>query len=307
MKYLSAILLLFVLDEFNHVTAQEVPPAAKSNSQPMGSHLFADDALFFGYGPNYETPFVTLPGELTAADIARATIEFRHLDSWRLGDNLVDISLRKSNAAEPSSGGGTGALEPYGIFRSSLSYNKLTQSHGMTFGPFRDASLELGANLETKNSSFAPEERTIYFGPVFQAKIPRGFLNVGFHLRKEWNHEGILGKDESYSPDLNIESSWAIPITTHRVPLTFDGFADINTPKGNDSFGSPTHLEFITRPIVWLDLGSILNRAPRIVELGIGIEYWNNEYGKSAQTVSGASELTPIFELKVHLPRGGGN
>jgi len=51
-------------------------------------------------------------------------------------------------------------------------------------------------NLETKNSDYAPRERTLYFGPKLQFGIGRGFLNVGLHLRKEWNHNGHLGVKE---------------------------------------------------------------------------------------------------------------
>jgi len=296
------IAVLVALSMSGNAASQEGPKPTNASAAKQGPHLFVDDSLFFGYGPEYETPFVFRPGSSSAADIARVSVEFRHVDSWRLGDNLADISLRKSNGAEPSTGGGTGALEPYAIFRSSLSYNKVTQSGAMSRGPVRDISLEVGANLESKNSSFAPEERTIYVGPVVQVKVPRGFLNVGLHFRKEWNHEGVLGRNESYSPGFNLEPTWAVPFSLLGAKLTFDGFADLNTPKGNDSFGSPTHTEFITRPFLWMDLAPLLHGKPHVIEAGAGFEYWNNEYGKSAQTAPGAGELTPVFELKVHLP-----
>lgn len=299
------IAVLFAFFAVDYSFGQEAPDSPAATPEKQEPHLFLADSLFVGYGPSYETPFVMKPGQPHAAKIARTTLEFRHVDSWRLGDNFVDISLRKSSSVEPSAGGGTGALEPYAIFRSSFSYNKLTHSRTMNIGPVRDLGFEIGANLETKNSSFSPQERTIYIGPLLQMKIPRGFLNVGLHFRKERNHEAVLGKDESYSPDFNVEPTWAIPFAVHRVALTFDGFADINTPKGKDSFGAPTHTEFITRPLLWLDLGALSVEKPRLLELGVGFEYWNNEYGKSAQTVPGASELTPLFQLKVHLPGGG--
>ena len=301
LRLVARIAFLLPLFLAHSSTGQPAPPRAEQPAHP-GPHLFADDSIFVGYGPSYQTPFVLNPGQLTPANIPRTSIEFRHLDAWRLGDNLFDVSLRKSGSAEPSAGGGTGALEPYAILRSSLSYNKLTQSQTMTIGPLRDLGFEFGANLETKNSSFSPQEKTIYIGPVLQVKIPRGFFNVGLHFRKEWNHEAVLGKNESYSPDFNVEPTWALPFAFRRAALTFDGFADLNTPKGKDSFGSPTHTEFITRPFLWLDLGSVVAKKPRLLEAGIGLEYWNNEYGKSAQTVPGASELTPLFQLKLHMP-----
>jgi hypothetical protein len=72
----------------------------------------------------------------------------------------------------------------------------------------RNVAFEMGANLETKNSSFAPAERTLYIGPKFVIAMPKGYFNVGFHFRKEWNHEGVLGKLENYTPDFNIEPNW---------------------------------------------------------------------------------------------------
>ena len=66
-------------------------------------------------------------------------------------------------------------------------------------------------NLETKNSDYAPEERTLFFGPNLQFRFGPGFLNVGLQLRKEWNHNGNLGKNESYDVDFNIEPVWHFP------------------------------------------------------------------------------------------------
>jgi len=40
------------------------------------------------------------------------------------------------------------------------------------------------------------------------------------------------------------------------------------------------------------------------VNIGCGLEYWHNEYGKPAVTTPGADELTPVFEVRFHLPGG---
>lgn len=275
-----------------------VPVAAAEERQ------FSEDTLSYLYGPSYRTPFVTTPEAPDGADIARHTLELKHFDSWRYGSNLVDISLRKSSDVEPAAAGGTGALEAYAIFRSGLGFNRLTGMRAVAIGPLRDIALEIGANLETKNSDYAPEERTLYVGPSLQFRLLSGFLNVGLHWRKEWNHNGVLGKSESYSPNFNIEPSWRVPFRIGSARLAFEGFADLNTPKGNDSFGQATSTEFLVRPKMTIDLGRVLGRGRQVLEAGIGVEYWHNVYGKPAGVVPGAEQLTPIFALTVRLPTG---
>jgi nucleoside-specific outer membrane channel protein Tsx len=290
--------------------AQQAPSSQNAGTQPAGQKIpaeqhvrfFSDTAIGYLYGPYYRTPFVTSPSQPNGADIARNTIEIVHTDSWKYGSNFIDINLRKSSDAEPALGGTTGALEVYGIFRSDFNLNGLTGTSTFAIGPLRDIALEFGANLESKNSHYAPEERTLYLGPNFQFKIPKGFLNLGLHLRKEWNHQGITGKDEDYSPNFNVEITWSIPLPTGRVPLKLEGFCEINTPKGTDSFGSPTHTEFLLHPRLMLDLGAIAFKKPHLLEVGGGYEYWYNMYGKQAYVKPGAVENTPFLKLTLHLP-----
>ena len=143
------------------------------------------------------------------------------------------------------------ATEVYVILRSTLGYER-SHRHEEIFkrGPLRDLG-EAGANLaKFKNSSFAPAERTFDIGPNLQFAVPRGYFNVGLHLRKEWNHEGVLGKSEDYSPDFNIEPTWMFPFAIGKLHLGYNGVAEYNTQKGNDSFGSKTVGEFMVRNAV---------------------------------------------------------
>jgi hypothetical protein len=38
----------------------------------------------------------------------------------------------------------------------------------------------------------------------------------------------------------------------------------------------------------------------RLLELGVGFQYWHNMFGKDADKVPGAKEFTPVFTLAVH-------
>jgi hypothetical protein len=266
---------------------------------------FADDTLMYVFGPRYRNPFITSPSLPDGADISRNAIEFKHIDAWKYGHNLVEIIIKKSSDLEPAAGGGTGAMGLYSIFRSGVGINRIAGAPIVAIGPLRDIDIQAGMNLETKSSDYAPQERTLYFGPNLQFRIGAGFLNVGLHVRKEWNHNGNLGKNESYDFNFNIEPVWHFPFRIGGARLAFDGFADYNTPKGKDAAGRDTRAEFIVRPLLKLDISPVVGQKAHVLELGVGFQYFHNMFGKDASRVPGAHEFTPVFSLAVHLPLGG--
>ena len=274
------------------------PTAPQSAHRPLNT-----DTVSYWYGSNYRTPFVLKPNSDNPADIQRNSLEYKHADFWPLGNNFVDVMLTKSGMAEPAAGGGDGATEAYVTIRSNFGLNEITGTNAFQFGPVRNVAVEVGTNLQTKNSSFAPSERTIYFGPNFDIKVPQGYFKLGLHLRKEWTHEGPLGKIANYDPNFNIEPSWLLPFTLGRAHLTYSGFADYNTPKGKDTFGTDTASEFLIRSAVSVDVGSLLLKRAQLVELSGGLWYWHNEYGKPA-TMPGATQTTPIIGLTIHMDSG---
>jgi nucleoside-specific outer membrane channel protein Tsx len=278
-----------------------VPVGAAQSFKPP---TFADDTLMYVLGPAFRNPFITTPSQPDGADISRHAIEFKHVDAWKYGHNLVEVMIKKSSDVEPAAGGGTGATGLYSIFRAGVGINRLAGKPLIAIGPLRDIDIQAGMNLETKNSDYAPAERTLYFGPNFQFRFGAGFLNVGLQLRKEWNHNGNLGVRESYDVDVNIEPVWHFPFRIGPARLTFDGFADYNTPKGKDAAGRDTRAEFITRPQLKLDISRVVGRQARVLEVGVGFQYWHNMFGKDADRVPGAKEFTPVLTLTVHLPLG---
>jgi hypothetical protein len=313
-KPAALVMLLFLLLALFSAAAQEsvstIPeaptvatarPAAevqKAQSQPHSS-----DTVSYWYGANYRTPFVLVPNCGNAADIARNSVEYTHVGSIGMLNNFADMTVSMSDMSEPAAAGGSGATEVYVILREGIGLNALTHSNTFKKGPLRDVAFEMGANLETKNSSFAPAERTLYIGPKFVFAVPKGFFNVGMHFRQEWNHEGVLGKAEDYTPNFNIEPNWMLPFSIGKAHLAFSGFAEYNTPKGKDSFGSETVSEYLVRSVVALDIGSVLMHKPQLLDLNGGLWYWHNEYGKPASD-PGAKQLTPFVGITLHL--GGG-
>jgi hypothetical protein len=298
---------------------QGTGPAGKGSAQaPAGAPegavpsfkppTFADDTLMYAFGPAYRNPFITTPAQPDGADISRHAVEFKHVDAWKYGHNAIEIIIKKSSGVEPAAGGGTGAVGLYSIFRSGVGINRLAGRPLVALGPLRDIDIQAGMNLETKSSDYAPQERSLFFGPNFQFRVGTGFLNVGLQLRKEWNHNGNLGRNESYDVGFNIEPVWHVPFRIGPARLAFDGFADYNTPKGKDAAGRDTRAEFITRPLLKLDLSFLVGQQARVLELGVGFEYWYNMFGKDADRVPGAKHFTPVCTLAVHLPlRGSGH
>ena len=277
---------------------QGTPPSFKPPT-------FSDDTLMYVFGPDYRNPFITSSSQPDGADISRNAIEFKHVDAWKYGHNLVEVIIKKSSHLEPAAGGGDGTLGLYSILRFGLGINRAARRPVVAAGPLKDIDIQAGMNLETKNSDYAPQERTLYFGPNFQFRFGQGFLNVALHLRKEWNHNGNLGKRESFDLGFNIEPVWHFPFRVGGAQLAFDGYADWNSPKGKDAAGRDTRAEFITRPQLKLDISPIIGRKAHVLELGVGVEYWHNIFGKNADRVPGAKQFTPVVTLAVHLPMGG--
>ncbi len=305
--FLYTSMCTFAQEAATHETVRAGPAmelTAALPAAPQAAHRpQSTDTVTYWYGSNYRTPFVLKPNSGQAANIVRNSLEYKHVDFWSMGSNFADVMLSKSNMAEPSAGGGDGAVEAYVTLRSTFGLNQITHTRAFQFGPVKNVAIEAGANLETKNSSFAPSERTIYFGPNVEFAVPRGYFNVGLHLRKEWNHEGVLGKTENYDPDFNIEPSWMFPFAIGRVHMTYSGFAEYNTAKGADSFGVASVPEFLFRSAVSVDLGALMFKRAQVVELNGGLWYWHNEYGKPANE-PGTAQTTPIIGLTFHLDGG---
>ena len=254
--------------------AGQAPGGAAPGTTPaFRPPTFADDTLMYVYGPHYRNPFTVTPSQPDGADISRNAIEFKHVDAWKYGHNLVDVIIKKSSHVEPAAGGGDGAVGVYGIFRSGIGINRVAGRPMIALGPLKDIDIQVGLNLETKNSEFAPAERTIYVGPNLQFRFGRGFVNVGLQLRKEWNHNGDLGMKESYDVNFNVSPVWHVPFTLGGAQLAFDGFADYNTAKGKDVGGRDTKPEFITRPQLKLDISRIVGQKARVLEIGVGFQY----------------------------------
>jgi hypothetical protein len=113
----------------------------------------------------------------------------------------------------------------------------------------------------------------------------------------------VLGKSENYDPDFNIEPTWMLPFSLGKAHLAWSGFADYNTQKGIDSFGSQTVPEFLVRSTLSVDLGVALFHRAQLFDLSGGLWYWHNEYGKPSSD-PGAEQTTPFIGIVFHVDGG---
>lgn len=217
------------------------------------------------------------------------------------GTNFVNIDFLLSDNRDPAypwggpgfplpfdgSGIGGGALEMFGTYRGTLSFNRLSGTETFRVGPLRDLSLYVGGDANTKNTAFDPRQRDIVAGLQLAFDVP-GYLNVAAAFYKEWNHNGIVpllgnppGMSEyvSFAPTAAFEAQYMQPLDVTGVPLRLSGWANLILPKGTDGFDIATLAEFETDHRLTLDLGKLVADRPTLFDAFVGYRFWLNKFG----------------------------
>ena len=279
-------------------------PSTKSPATPVipAFFIFSDTSLSYHYEWNAREPGIR-------GAIQKHVVSLTHADAWAYGSNFFNIDFLKSNSKDPAAGplGTTdGAFEVYGFFRSTLSLNSLSGSKAFALGGIiKDIAIEYGADANTKNTAFAPQKRDVVIGPQIQFNVP-GYLNVGFLLYKEWNHNGITApalSNVEFKPALNIDVTYMFPLTFTGLPLSVNGYFEYVTPKGRDGFGVQTTYEIHTENHLTLDLGAVVAKKPKTVDLWIGHRYWQNKFGNNNKLIANkdATENQFLVGLTWHM------
>jgi hypothetical protein len=270
---------------------------------------FQDNAFRYWYSSAFREPDTN-----NGQNISKNIISFTHVDGGnKYGNNFLNVDLLKSNAGDPTAGDPTiGAVEVYVVYRHDVSLNRVTKSKKFSFGPIKDVLITAGADLNTKNTAFAPEKRMPVFGPTFAIKVRKGFWDVSLLWDKEWNHDGFGSFDTNparYNPGGGVEfhsaamlaTAWSIPLfKIAKAPLSFDGFGDINSAKGPDGAGIGTRPETLLHPKLMYNFGQLISEKHNW-QLGFGYEYWNNKFGEDNRHYPGACANAPFAELAIHL------
>jgi hypothetical protein len=258
---------------------------------------WSDDSFRVQYGTAYREPGVT-KADGSPQDVAKTTLNYTHASGDRLGGHFLSVDMYLSDSKDPAQGSPQGATEVYVVYRRGLSLNKIFDTKAFTFTAVRDVQVDAGIDIGTKNNSFASHKAAPTVGVALAFDVP-GFWNLGAYLTKEWNNNGISGKQVTFDAAPVLSTSWGIGLGS--LPLQFTGFANVLFPKGNDGFGAKTVTEILLQPkLVW-DVPQTFSGKKSGWELGIGYQYWKNKFGNDNAKVAGSLASTVFFEAAVHL------
>lgn len=252
---------------------------------------------------------ISNPGEEKGGrNVNKIIVNVGHFDVWDYGTNFFNVDALMSNANEPALNSTGGSTEFYAVYRAQLSPDKIFGLN-TKFGPITAVNLEVGGDLESENTAFAPNKKAFVIGPNFNIGLPAGFLNIGVHFYKEWNHNGfcadacsVPGGPVNFSATAEFEFVWLYSLKSIvGIPLDFKGFTNVVLPKGRDGFGAQTRTEVLARPYLSLDLGSMLYNKPHKPDIYFAVEFWENKFGNDHTKVAGSEEVSPEFGLEVHF------
>ncbi len=241
------------------------------------------------------------PGEEKGGrNVNKIIVNLGHFDVWDYGSNFFNVDVLFSNANEPAYNSPGGSTEFYAVYRGQLSPDKIFGLN-TKIGPFSAINFEFGGDAESENTQFAPHKKLLVAGPNFHVSMPAGFLDIGVHVSKEWNNNGIVGRTVNFEATPEFEIVWLYPLAFTGLPLDFRGFANFVLPKGKDGFGQKTTTEILARPQLQLDIGSLLYHKPHKPDVYFAVEIWNNKFGNNHNAVSASQEIAPEFGIEVHF------
>ena len=259
-------------------------PAAQAAPAPL---FFVNDNTI-SYSYQFEA---TDPG--VKGKFGKNVFSFTHFDVWAMGTNFFTIDLLKSPIQDPANGGGSGATEIYGLFRSTLGLNQLLGTKAFTMGPVNNVSLAVGADFNSMNTTLAPAKKSLVAGLQFSMDLPyKGFFNISPLYFKEWNHNAfnVVGaRDVEFDGTWAVETVYAMPLgfLPAAVPLTFSGRAAFYGPKGTGSALIPstvankTVTTFNSEQRLTLDVGKMVSGRADVVSTFVAYRYWTNKFGIS--------------------------
>ncbi len=303
----AAMLSLTTLAPINVAGAADFPVKAVAPITDVPLFLVNDNRLTFAY-------------EFTGSDpgfankTAKQVYAFTHFDVWAYGTNFINLELLKSDHADPASPcpilqrtGCAGAVEFYGLIRSTFGFNQIFNTKAFTIGPLRNVSFEVGADSETMNQFLAPSKKSLVAGLQFAFDLPyKGYFNVAPLFYKEWNHNAFLtpafvaplGPGQ---PDGNLDyrGTWAVELNYYMdlgfLPESLQYFAISGRagwygPKGTGTstalvplaVNPQTAIELNSEPIRLTFDASKAFWGPKyshFTDVWVAYRYWQNKFG----------------------------
>ncbi len=255
-------------------------PAPAAAAAPL--FFVNDNSLSYSYQFNATDPGIK-------GKFGKNVFSFTHFDVWAMGTNFFNVDLLKSPTIDPANGGGTGATEIYGLFRSTLGLNQVLGTKSFSMGPLSNVSLEVGADANSENNALAPAKKSLVAGLEFSFDLPyKGFFNLSPLFYKEWNHNSnyaLNGGSTEFNGTWAVETVYSLPLAflPESVPLTFSGRAAFYGPKGTGTAAEPvkTATEFNSEQRLTLDVGKMMFGSARAgtINTFVAYRYWTNKFG----------------------------
>ncbi len=269
---------------------------------------FQDFYLSYRYLPDNEAP--GYPGSTP-----ENAINLSYANAWTYGSNFFSLDFEQFNLGDASHTiapqSNLGSSEFYGVFRTTLSGDKIFHTNAFAIGPFSDIGFQLGGDYDVQNDSFASYKRLLVAGPEFDVALPKGFWSISPQISHEWDTNGFAypeGPRDSFAPTFEIETAWLYPFNVGPLPLQFTGFANLIGPKGKGYTEPPGYsgdfyhkTEILFHPKLMLDAGSLIGYTPGKLMVGVGYEFWMNKFGSYKPYVEGTQQSSVFFEVGYHF------
>ena len=286
-----------------------------SGAAPARAIDWSDNTLQYLYGTRFHDSNIPFNRSLPGVNITKNILNFSHVDTYKYGGNQFSADLRKSDGNDPANNSTAGAQEAYVVFRTDLSFTKVS-GKDWKWGFVRDVALTAGFDWNTKDTAFAPRLWRPKIGPKVEFDVPNGKWNLAFVLQHETNHCGTCNPALGQRTDVNfgyywgLETAWNLKLGS--TNWNFSGNASYYGSKKNNGNGSPTAPETYLRARVMYDIGAQLAGVKNTVLIGAGYQYRHNQFGNSVTpvgypfggpglSVPGRNESVPMFVAEWHF------
>jgi hypothetical protein len=298
------------------VTAVGTALAADLSDIPVKAKPVADLPFFF-----VNDNLLTYAYQFTATDpgvtdkTAKQVYAYTHFDAWAYGTNFINLSLFKSDHADPAGPcpiavptGCAGAMEFFGLIRSTFGWNQIFNTHAFTVGPLHNISFEVGASGGTMNALLAPNEKDVVAGLQFAFDLPyKGYFNIAPLYYQQWNHNAFLQAGAGFLPpgltglpdgNTKFHGTWAVEVNYYMnlgfLPqnlqyFAISGRAGFYGPRGNGAYGAftlpegyNTKTEINSEPIrVTFDASKLIwgPKYSHFMDVWVAYRYWKNKFG----------------------------
>lgn len=257
---------------------------------------WSDTSIALTHGTKYAEPF-------DGNNITKNIYSLTHVSGDKYGQNFFNADLLQSasGSKDKAASAATGAQEVYALYRRLFDLQKIT-GKSYAFGPVKDVGVTVGFDWNTKNNDYASKKRMLVAGPTFMMDVKDGFFNVSLLLLDESNAPGTAARYD-YKDHPSLSLAWGVPTGINDV--SFSGWADFISSKGNDEYGAGTKPETHIYATLMYDVSASVGASKNTLKVGAGYEYWKNKFGNDHTNIAGPGQgafaKTPFVKAEYHF------